>query len=49
MHATLLCALWQGLLSTFAFIERRWPRFVEWLAGLTVCDEERTSRTVWSA
>jgi hypothetical protein len=44
MQATPLWAHWQALLQPFAlaFTRRGWPRFVEWLTGLALNDEEHT-------
>ena len=44
MQATQLWAHWQALLQPFAraFTPRGWPRFVEWLTGLALNDEEHT-------
>src|ERR1700724_1965523 len=44
MQATLLWSLWQGLLAPFAgaFTPGGFRRFVLWLTGLAVNDEEHT-------
>jgi hypothetical protein len=44
MHAIQLWSLWQALLAPFApaFTARGFPRFVEWLTGLALNDEEHT-------